>query len=615
MLNKITKLFFKAEQPKVQKTLPPPDIKRATNELNLRPQYPPYDNGVPMMSIEEMLDTQKELIGRIKIAFGLTESNFNELVMSTIKNYAAYVHLLPATKNENHNSGGGLFRLGLEVGFYALQTADGKIFSNKESAERRRNLHPRWMCAAFTAGLSSEIYRALTTMTVTTPDGETWPQYTVPLYTWAHSRNADRYYIHWSEDTSNTPITHSATSSVMYMIIDSQCSQYINDDNSQIIPYMNNSINGASKHGDGNFIGELVRNAKDYVIDFDMKSNPAFYGKLTLGSHLEPVITDIMRDLIKKEIWTINCKQARIWYTKEGCFIVWTAAFNEIVKELTERKNQGVPSSKDTLADMLTNSGIFEPQVNGRPYWDITIPNTPKIVETVKLADPKVLYLSEKDDILTGVSLLNPVVEEKPNTETKSDTSNTTTVIEKKADIEQDKPAAKSSPAKEQPAEKVEKSAESVKPNSQEKIAKPGVERTTIAEAKNDAKIIEAPIVKPEIVEPSIPTEPAASKPSILDKMPLETQNLLNAIKYDYNRSENEHPVWMSAKGIVISREEFESHGISTIKVLDALIDNNWIVRDESNNNRVLYKTERNGAKINAYVLRQDIALAIGFKE
>lgn len=312
MLKKIFDFFTEPVSQKAPPVISHEAIKRTIKDIRRVPRHPPFDESISAIDLDSIIETQQELIDRIKNAFGIAPAQFEERVMSSIRNYANYVHLLPASNTEHHNNAGGLFRLGLEVGFYALQAADGKIYSTKESAERRRMLHPKWVFATFLAGLCVEIQRPNTILTVVSEDGDVWPTFIKPLYTWACDVGAEQYFIRW---TDNKLSPQSSAASILPMIISPICNQFLNDEKAQIITSMNNSIIGMSRHGDGNLIGELVRSALDYVIDKDIKTNPENYGKLTVGIHLAPTIIDIMRELVRDEVWTVNAKLSRIWLT------------------------------------------------------------------------------------------------------------------------------------------------------------------------------------------------------------------------------------------------------------------------------------------------------------
>lgn len=108
--------------------------------------------------------------------------------------YAAYVHLLPATADNYFSTPGGLFRLGLETGFFSLQGTDAHIFSGRMSISVRRQLEPRWRHATFIAGLCCELHRLMTHVVVTDAAGSSGPLIYNPLADWLAARGSTRYF-------------------------------------------------------------------------------------------------------------------------------------------------------------------------------------------------------------------------------------------------------------------------------------------------------------------------------------------------------------------------------------------------------------------------------------
>ena len=134
--------------------------------------YPSVDPGVRASSVDEILAAHEDLISRIKLCYGADRAEFETDLVAPIRNYAAFVNLLPATPDNFFCEVGGLFRLGLEVAFYALQGTDGHIVSGRATISTRRHLEPRWRHATFIAGLCSELHRTLGQVVVTDEHGE-----------------------------------------------------------------------------------------------------------------------------------------------------------------------------------------------------------------------------------------------------------------------------------------------------------------------------------------------------------------------------------------------------------------------------------------------------------
>ena len=162
---------------------------------------PPNTHELLLRSAEDLLAANEDLIGRIKLSFGQDWATFSDQTMPLIRAYADYVHWLPATASDFFDRPGGLFRLGLETAFYAVQGTDSRIFSGRLTITARRHLEPRWRQATFIAGLGSELHRALGHLEVLSADNTPWPAYLLPLSRWlALRQDGGAYRLHWRTD-------------------------------------------------------------------------------------------------------------------------------------------------------------------------------------------------------------------------------------------------------------------------------------------------------------------------------------------------------------------------------------------------------------------------------
>ena len=59
--------------------------------------YPSVDPGVRASSVDEILAAHEDLISRIKLCYGADRAEFETDLVAPIRNYAAFVNLLPAT--------------------------------------------------------------------------------------------------------------------------------------------------------------------------------------------------------------------------------------------------------------------------------------------------------------------------------------------------------------------------------------------------------------------------------------------------------------------------------------------------------------------------------------
>lgn len=79
--------------PKAQPVISQEALKRTIKEIRRVPRHPPFDEGLPAIDLDSIIETQRELIDRIKNAFGIAPAHFEERVMSCIRNYAKLCEL------------------------------------------------------------------------------------------------------------------------------------------------------------------------------------------------------------------------------------------------------------------------------------------------------------------------------------------------------------------------------------------------------------------------------------------------------------------------------------------------------------------------------------------
>ncbi|MBL8423565.1 MAG: TraI domain-containing protein, partial [Candidatus Accumulibacter phosphatis] len=117
------------------------------------PRYPPFMTGLPATHPDKLIETQQELIGQIREA-GLASSEiFEQFYRQSLRRFASYAHLLPASQTHHHRGAGGLLRHAAEVALWSLQSGDRVLLPGEQAPRRRRELQPRWHLAVFLAAL------------------------------------------------------------------------------------------------------------------------------------------------------------------------------------------------------------------------------------------------------------------------------------------------------------------------------------------------------------------------------------------------------------------------------------------------------------------------------
>ena len=352
--------------------------------------YPPVDPGIPALPIEEVLGAHQDLIDRIKVCYGVDRQTFEHELLSLIRRYAEFVHLLPATPDNYFNAPGGLLRMGLEVAFFSLQGTDGHIFSGRSTITTRRHLEPRWRHATFIAGLCCEIHRTLCHVIVTNENGDEWQPYLLPLSSWLTRHHVARFFLKWLPN-----VHESRTLGIFALphVIPAEVLQHLATGNSIIVPHMMASISGMPLYREHNILDDLVRRSVALVIDRYLQASADRYGKPQLGSHLERYLVDALRRLVSSNsAWSPNAEKSRVWFGTDGLFIVWPNAAAEIRKLLESDQLPGIPKAPETMLEILVAAGVFEPQDSSQATWQIVPPESKTAIEAVKLSSPAILF-------------------------------------------------------------------------------------------------------------------------------------------------------------------------------------------------------------------------------
>lgn len=585
-------------------------IESSEREANVH-RYPPFDRGFPVDPIENIIQSQSYLIDRIKVAIGMSEADFERLVMTVIRNYAEYIHLLPATSKEHHKGAGGLFRLGLEVAFHSLQSASGIIFSGRESSEKRRILQPKWCYATFVAGLCVELYRPVTSLIVVDSNGNEWPQLLVPLTTWLKEKNIDRYYIRWNEAINGIDAVqrHSNAAYLLNQIIPQHCLQYMNAEGGQVITAMTATITGAARANTGNHLYDIVMRCYENSVTRDIKANPELYGKFTVGAHMEPHVIDAMRSLYANGQWKVNQKGGRLWFSEEGLFCIWTTAAREIRQYMVDHKLAGVPENEDTLAEMLMNGSIFLPNRAGGPVWDIMLPETGKLMKAVRLADPSILMLSP-DEKPIEYSFIE-------GKKAKSVNTTSPTESEAKPTLGLEKPADQKTNVEEK------SSPDSIKQNPQESTKiQPKQESDkhvhSAQEPGNNSKTSNSQNPQLAANQSSSPAS-HGRRGQLFESLTEDSRLLLGAVLDDYLDGSSDFPVFFCNEGFAISVDEFRSKGISEIPVLKEIgnragSSKRWLVTAAGSSKQTM-TIRHNGKQVECFVLNLAVAKGLGFPD
>lgn len=354
------------------------------------PVYPPIDGGIPMVPTHAVMRTQEALINRLRRHLALPQAEFEANYLEPIHRAAALVGLLPATKDKHFTGQGGLFRMCLELAVFSAQSADGVMFAGHAKIERRRQVENSWRHAAFFCGLAIELHRPLTEMVIVAPaTGATWNPFMGPLTEWAQREGHDRVHVRWVDHAIQQAGAKSTAVWSLNYLIGQPIMASLHEVDGTIVQTMAGVVTDSITVVDDHTLAKVIRGVRRATIERDQALKPSLYGALTQGAHLEPWFLDAMRSLLMDGQWTVNDKGSRLNFGRDGCFITWPLAAKDVIRQMLDKKVQGVPAQEATLADMLLTAGIIARASDGSALWYVrTVEDPTKEVLAVKLSNP-----------------------------------------------------------------------------------------------------------------------------------------------------------------------------------------------------------------------------------
>jgi hypothetical protein len=362
------------------------------------PKYPPYLKGIPAKTIQDIIDSQKDLLYKIK--YLTEESEWNDYYSKVIFNFIKYAHLLPASESNHHRGIGGLTRHGLEVGYHALYSSEDKVAGNNLFPSDRRNFIKRWRFAIFCAGLCHDIGKPLTDITITSNDGLLiWNPYTGSLYDWLKSGNLSDYNIVWRKGREGQ---HAILGPMIaYQVIGRESMAWISGGTPELPYDMTEALMGTE--GRSNLIRDMVRNADVYSVAKDLRELASqSFGDI--GLPVERFILDAARRLSSK-YQNVNKKGSMFWIINSDLYLIWPRASSEILDILKKDNIPGIPKDPDTIADILIDRSLAiatEDRASRIRYWSLSNCSEMGIAvkqKALKLSSVNLIFDSEPDSV------------------------------------------------------------------------------------------------------------------------------------------------------------------------------------------------------------------------
>lgn len=568
------------------------------------PVYPPVDHGILFGKADAVLATQADMIRRLKLLAGLPAPDFDRLYGDVLRSLAQHVDLLPASESGTHMGAGGLFRLALEIGFFSRQASEAVLFAGRAGVELRRDLEPRWRYATFLAGLCCELHRPLSRMIVVTESGAEWPVHRMGLSEWLESVGATRYFVRWVKEGDS--FAGGSATLLATKIIPESSLQYLQEGHPNIIPAMLDAMVADVTKNKDNQIAEILGRMRRKVIERDQVLAPQNYGKLSVGSQLEPHLVDAMRQLVSSGVWTVNIKRSRLWLGKDGMFIVWRTAAKEIIEILERGSVNGIPRDATTIAEVLLRAGVLVADKTGDMYWKIKTPLSEGELVAVKLANPETLLVALEED---------PPVAVEQNLAVGNAQATAQQTAQKPA-----VPAAPPEPSQPAPAQAAPSVTEpEAKP---EPAPAPPIPTPPPAKAAPDAAPVSAKKAAPkplpeELAPGAIPpvpeVAPATLPEDVAKRMTSGVRAVVAQVLQDYGSGELKSTTSVSDDGLAISLEQMGGYGVDLPKVIAELHGLGWLHIDPVNPKKKIHMAQIGGAAVQSVVFKRQVAQDLGF--
>lgn len=370
------------------------------------PLTPEVDEERAQLNVEprQLVLRHRQRLTAVRLESGYARDDFDRLIQALVLQTAEYVHLVPASRNENHSEAGGLLRFAIETACLAYRRADGKFLSGPISTDIHNRGRDRvWRYATFMAGLCRPLGRAAVNVRVmATETGEVWDPFGEPLWGWMKRTNTSKLNVQWRDKSDARPVEEAGIW-IASRIITSSGLTYLQSAGDHVVEMILGVLAGR-KHGR---FGELVDAAYQSAIDQDLSQKGATQADSVSGVQLHHRILEALRSLVREK-WTLNDPNGRVWHMSSGTYLAWKTAATDLQVRLRALGVTGVPSDVDTLAELLTSNGILVPNPHTtrglKHYYKINpeargIPKSG--LEVVRLADPELIGLD-----LSGVEPL-----------------------------------------------------------------------------------------------------------------------------------------------------------------------------------------------------------------
>lgn len=325
------------------------------------PTYPSQAAQLPVITPEALIESQRQMMDRLQQASGLSYEDFETYIYPTVRNYADFVHLLPASEGHHHSGPGGLFRHGLEAALFAALRCEDAVFGLDHEPSIRVYLEPRWRVCGILGGLLHDIGKPLIDVGAIIPgSGAHWEPHATNLYTWLHNNHYTGYHIEWRPGTRGKR-HESFTSAALYRIIPPKTMEWLARYRGQeAIDAMILGMTG--DESPSNPLAAIIRGADNDSVSQNVKHSRKQLAASGLGS-LRSTAAGIVRALneaVTNGSVTFNEPGSAIWATTQGMFGIYPA-FAKTVLDILRKSDEGdrIPQEPNFVVKVLADHGYL----------------------------------------------------------------------------------------------------------------------------------------------------------------------------------------------------------------------------------------------------------------
>lgn len=316
--------------------------------------------GIPVVQPQVIQARLTKEIAALKHEMGLRESDFNNYIVPVLIRFIEYADLLPASQFHHHWTGGGLISHSFDVAKRAVRAAQHTQFPiGVGTFADTQQSNDQWRAGSVIAAFLHDGGKILADMVVSNgavdEDRIVWDSHgQESVYMWARRNKIDRYFISWNRQRH---MKHqNASLMVMQRIVPQETWSWIDScyDGKLIHSAMLAAI---AKSSLDHPTSRIVAECDSASVNADMFTKNSPVTKEVTQLALSELLTVIMKHYILTETWTINKKNALVWFVDSKIYVVWDNA----VADLIEKMNSGgfaVPEVPEVLAAIMIEDGL-----------------------------------------------------------------------------------------------------------------------------------------------------------------------------------------------------------------------------------------------------------------